>query len=149
LKNGLILPITQFRGETRYVLADLELYFLIKVIQEIRELDSDVNYIKERYKPPADEEIEKRKVSFADEVSFKKYLNMKELGRYAFKIHTKKERGPKGLTRLEKEVETHLKKIEINKVAIINNIKKTHDKPLKKYAFLSDVIGASCPSLFQ
>jgi hypothetical protein len=149
LKNGIIQPITIFRGEMRYVLADYELYFLIKNSQPISETDLAVNNIKENFGPPDYEEIEKRKLLFADEVSLKKSLDRRELNRDAFKKQTKKERGHKEFTRIEKEVKAELKKMEIDKINIINLIRETHKKCLEKYAFLSDVIGAVCPLLFQ
>jgi DNA-binding HxlR family transcriptional regulator len=67
LKNNLIKPIMEFRGETRYILADKILYDLITDIKLLVKIQRDVDYILDQYEPPSLEQIEKRKILYSDD----------------------------------------------------------------------------------
>lgn len=120
----------------------------MRSIRLIIDFDANVNETKEDYWPPDYEEIEKRKLLFDDEVSLKKSLVKRELKRDILRKQIKKE-DPKGFNRMQKKVKTTLEKMDIGVLDLIDRTRKEYEKPLKKYAFLSDVIGAFCPSLFE
>lgn len=117
-------------------------------IQQIIELERYVNEIKQKFEPPTYEQVEKRKVWCTDEI-LKKFFNRGELNRDSFKKQVKKERGTMGFIHMKNEIQTLLKEFEECKTNIINHTRDTFQKTLKKYAFLSDVIGTDCPVLFQ
>jgi hypothetical protein len=89
LKNGIIQPIMKFRDELRYVLADYKLFYLIKDIRTVFELDSHFNAMGQQFCPPAYQEVEKRKLWYTDEVLVEKFFNTRELYRDAFKKQMK------------------------------------------------------------
>jgi hypothetical protein len=149
MKNGLIKPIMNFRGEIRYELVDYELYFLMRSIRLIIDFDANINKTKEDLWPPDYEEIEKRKLFFVDEVSLQKSLLKRELKRDVFRKQIKKIQDPKEFDRMQKKVKAVLEKSDRGVLDLINRTRKDYEKLLKKYAFLSDVIGAFFPSLFQ
>jgi hypothetical protein len=142
----------KFLDETVYTVADFELYYLLKTIRLILKLEHDSLDSKiflENFKPPTNEEIERRRFTFPDEQELEKVHNMKEIYRNDFKAHIKKVKGPKEFSRIEKKLEANIEQMEIRKMDFINRVRKRFGNSLKKYAFLSDVIGALYPSLFQ
>jgi len=151
-KNGLIRPTMKFLDETIYMVADFELYYLLKSIRLILKLEYDSLDSKiflENFKPPTNEEIERRRFTFPDEQELEKVHNMKEIYRNDFKAHIKKVKGPNEFSRIQKKLEANIEQMEIHKMDFINLVRKRSGNSLKKYAFLSDVIGALYPSLFQ
>ena len=149
-KNHLIKPLMEFRGETRYVLADDALHDLITDIRLLHKVEKEESYLKlTYYGPPSEEEIEKRKVFYTEEKLFNEFYNRKEIQRLEFRTTMKEKKGKKAFKQLRKELEHNMKLVEDEKNIIIDQMKQKHKKILKQYAFLSDIIRLVCPVLFM
>lgn len=150
LKNGLISPLMILSDQTIvYVLTDYELYYLLKSIRLILDSDANKSKLSDNITSPTYQEIERRKFFSADQELFKKLHDRQEIYRHIFKTHIKKVNGPKEFTRMKKELEDYTRLTEKWKMDAINHIRKTFENTLKKYEFLSDVIGVYYPSIFH
>ncbi len=147
LKNNLIKPIMEFRGETRYILADKMLYDLITDIKLLDKIQRDVDYILDHYESPSLEQIEKRKILYSDDSLLKQFFNKRELNRFEFRRTVKEEKGNIEILQWKKKIENYKKEVEGKKSIVFDCIKEKHEKTFKEYGFLSDIIRTFCPLL--
>jgi hypothetical protein len=141
LKSRLIKPKMEYRGETRYVLSDRALHNLIVDINLLAKIKREENYIKLTYfGPPSYEEVEKRRVFYTEEKSFRQFYNKKEIQRLEFRTLLREKNGKDGFKRMRKKYQQNLKPYNDKKRLFIDHIKQKHKKALQKYAFLSDII---------
>jgi hypothetical protein len=148
-KNRIIKPVMEFRNEIRYALTDKEMCDLITDLKLLEDFETDLNhFMLDYYGLPSDKEIEKIKLMTLDNRAIRKFLNKKELYRFEFKSELKRKKGNKEFINLTKKIEEGIEQIRSNYVAIITYIKERHGHALKKYEFLSGIIGTFCPRLF-
>lgn len=146
LKSHLIRPAMEYRGETRYVLADDALRDLIKDINLLDLVEDEQNNIKSYYRPPATEEIEKQRLFYTEEKLFREYFYSKELRRAQRRKKAKDKEGEEFKQRMK--VRDQDMQLFDNKMhLIVDYIKQKHQKTLEKYAFLLDNVGIIVPSL--
>jgi len=127
-------------------LADRVLHDLITAIKWLNEIEASTTYTKlSNYGTQTDEEIERNTVYYSDPKELKEFFDQKELHRFEVKTIFYEEKGKEEFIRLKEMSEDNEKKFEVLRAAYINSLKKDHDKTLRTYAFLSDIIGIFCP----
>jgi DNA-binding transcriptional ArsR family regulator len=145
MKNHLIKPIIEFRGETKYGFADGGLNELMTDLYSYHVLEKEYscekwNYIIE----PTYEERESRRAFFTDKNAAETFFNIAEINRFDFKKKAR-ENIP-----LLKELQENLNKWENAKMLYLKHMREKHEKTINEYAFLlPDIFRIVCPSLLQ
>jgi hypothetical protein len=151
MKNHLIKPLMEFRGETKFVFADGELSQLMNDLYSFYELENKHSYVKWNYiREPTLEERERRKVFFSDKMSSQQLFNKAEINRFDFRKKIKEKKIKEELIPLTKQLEENVNKFEHAKIYYVKYIKKKYEKTIEKYAFLlGDIFRIACPLLLQ
>ena len=136
-----------FRGNTRYVIADPALRDFVTDLYQFHEVENEFMNVKWQYSTgPTLSEEQSRKVWYSDETKSEKFFNVRELQRHQFKQALKNN---KRLLSLQNELEANLQKFENNRNHYMNYMKKTHLTVINKYPFLRELISIVSPLLFQ
>ena len=86
LRRDMISPIMDFRGKTRYVIADPELTNFVTQLYSFCELENEFLNSKWQYLGgPTFNEEQSRRFLYSDESKSKKFFNIRELQRHQFK----------------------------------------------------------------
>jgi DNA-binding transcriptional ArsR family regulator len=94
LRNGILKPIIELRGETRHGFTDDSLNDLIADLHSFYKIESEFLYLKWNYlSGPTFEETQRRKAFFNDKKSCDNSFNKAELNRFEFKNKIKREKG--------------------------------------------------------
>jgi DNA-binding transcriptional ArsR family regulator len=149
LRNGILKPIMEFRGETRYGLADNGLEDLIDGLRLFYKVEGELLYAKWNYlSGPTFDEMQRREAFFIDKSSCNKVFNKAELNRFEFENKIKGKNGTEhDLLQLKRLIEEDWKSSTYDYVGYI---KKKHGKTIKEYGFLlEDILRIICPLLLQ
>jgi hypothetical protein len=150
VKMGIIRPVGQFRGETRYIISDDELLDLIRDMQRLNELEKEFNYFWfANFGKPDEEQLDKIKLFYPDDKTINRYLMLLEIQRYEGRKELISKKGTEYFQRQKKRVESLLAEFKIKELDIITSVKERHDKTIQKYRFMSDIISSICPMLYH
>jgi hypothetical protein len=146
MKNHLIRPLMEFRGETKYVVTDAQLNELMTDLYSFYELENEHFSVKWNYiSEPTLEERERRMALFSDKRLSQQSFNKAEINRFNFRKKIKEEAMP-----LTKQLEENLNKWDHAKIYYVKYIKKKYEKTIKEYAFLlNDIFRIVCPLVLQ
>jgi DNA-binding PadR family transcriptional regulator len=147
---GIIGPIGQFRGETRYIIMDDEFHDLILDIHRLNDLGKELDSVWFRhFDKPSKEQLEKMKLFYADEKSANSYLMKLEIQRYLNRKEIVKRKGPHYFETYLKRGTSLLNQFTQQKIDFVKSLRKKHEKTIQRYEYLSDVIGSICPMLYS
>jgi hypothetical protein len=148
-KLGIIRTVGQFRGETRYIITDVDLLELIHDINQFNHLEKEFNRIWITiFDVPDKEQLDKMKLFYPDEKSMNTYLMKLEIQRYQNKKELVLRKGTRYFERYLKRGKSLLDEYKAKEFDIIGPIKKKHDKTIQKYEFMSDILSSVCPMLY-
>jgi hypothetical protein len=151
MKNHLIRPLMEFRGETKFVFTDSALSQLMNDLYSFYKLENENSYVKWNYiGEPTLEERGRRKAFFSDKMSSQQLFNQAEIHRFDFRKKIREKKINEQVIPLTKQLEENLNKWEHAKIHYVKYIKKKHEKTIEKYAFLlGDIFRIACPLLLQ
>ncbi|MGB6674821.1 MAG: hypothetical protein WBE34_20530, partial [Candidatus Nitrosopolaris sp.] len=151
LKSHLIRPIMDFRGETRYVIADLALTDFVTDLYQFCEVENEFLNFKWQYpSEPTFNEIQNRKIMYSDEMKSEKFFNVRELQRYQFKQSIRQRKDSNGeALKIQGELDRLLQEFEKQRLEFLKCIKEKHHTTVKRYPFLDELIGVINPLLLE
>jgi hypothetical protein len=147
LKRDLIRPIMEFRGKTRYVIADPALRDFVTDLYQFSEVENEFMNLKWQYSShPTFDEEQSRRIWYSDESKSKKFFDVRELQRNQFRQAIKEN---KQLLKLPSELKENLQKFEDYRLNYISYMRKIHHTTITKYPFLHELIQLASPLLFK
>ena len=150
LRRNIISPIMDFRGKTRYVIADPELTNFITELYSFCEQENEFLNSKWQYlSGPTFKEEHSRKVLYSDETKTEKFFNKRELQRYQFKQAMKNKDNNDQILKLRTELDKKLQKFEKLRTLYTDYLKKKFHSTIDEYPFLCEIIQIISPSLSE
>ena len=129
----------EFRGKTRYVIADSALTDFVYDLYQFCEVENEFLNLRWQYSSgPTFNEKQGRKILYSDEKKSEKFFNVRELQRYDFKQSVRDRKDVDG--KIQTKLELHLQQFEKQQVEILKCIAEKHHTTVKRYPFLDDVI---------
>jgi hypothetical protein len=149
LRKDIIRPIMDFRGKTRYVIADPALTDFVTEFSRYCELENEFLNFKWQYLTgPTSNEEQSRRVFYSDEAKSAKFFNVRELQRHQFKQAVKKKNKEENLN-----LQTGLKECshEFEKIRLeyLNYIYEYYRGVINKYPFLREIIQIISPLFLE
>jgi hypothetical protein len=151
LKIDLIRPVMDFRGKTRYVIADPKLTDFVTDLYQFSDVENEFLSVKWQYScgPTLDERLS-RKALYSDEKKSEKFFDVRELQRYQFRQSIRERKDSQGeLDRHLQEFDRHLQEFEKQRLKFFKYIKEKHHTTVKRYPFLHEIIGVVSPLLLD
>jgi hypothetical protein len=148
LRRDIISPIMDFRGKTRYVIADPALTDFVAEFNRYCELENEFLNFKWQYLThPTSNEERSRRVFYSDEAKSAKFFNVRELQRHQFKQAVKKKNHGE-ILKLQSKLEEYLHKFEKIRLEYLNRLNEKYRGIINEYHFLSEIIQIISPSLY-
>lgn len=123
---GIIRPIDQFRGETRYTITDDELLELILDILQLNDLEKEFNSVWFRhFDKPSKKQLDKMKLFYPDEKSLNNYLMKLEIQRYHSRKELKIKKGTHYFENYQKRGVSLFNQFIMQKNDFVESIKKS------------------------
>lgn len=146
---GVIAPVGQFRGETRYVITDHELLDLILDIHRLNDLEKEFNSVWFRhFDKPNEEQLNKIKLFYPDEKSTNDYLMKLEIQRFQNRKELRTKKGTHYFESYRKRGGFLMNQFRLQEIDFVESMRKKHDKTIQKYEYLSDLLSFICPMLY-
>lgn len=148
LRRNLISPIMDFRGKTRYVIADPELTDFVTELYSLCELENEyLDSIWQYLRGPTFNEEQSRRFLYSDESKSKKFFNVRELQRHQFKQAMKNKENINH--QILKLLDEKLQEFEKLRAHYIDLLKKKHFSTIDKYPFLREILPIISPPLSE
>jgi len=149
LRRELVKPVMDFRGKTRYVIADPELTNFATELYWFCDLENEFLNIKWQRLIPTFNEEQSRKFLFSEETMSKKFFMHRELQRHQFKQAMKnKNNNHQNLVQTESDKLQEFEKLRIRLLKQVYLNKKYHSI-IDRYPFLRQIIQIISPSLSE
>jgi DNA-binding PadR family transcriptional regulator len=146
---GVIRPVGQFRGETRYAITDHELLDLILNIHRLNDLEKEFNSVWFRhFDKPSKAQLDKIKLFYSDEKSTNNYLMKLEIQRFQNRKELMTKKGTHYFESYQKKGGSLMNQFRLQEVDFVESIRKKHDKTIQKYEYLFDLLSSICPMLY-
>jgi DNA-binding HxlR family transcriptional regulator len=147
LQRDIISPIMDFRGKTRYVIADPALTDFVTEFNRYCELENEFLNFKWQYLThPTSNEEQSRRVFYSDESQSAKFFNVRELQRHQFKQAVKKKNNGE-ILKLQTKLEEYPHKFEKIRLEYLNHLNEKYRGIINKYHFLPEIIQIISPLL--
>jgi hypothetical protein len=143
LKRDLIQPTMDFRGNTRFIVADPVLRYFLTDLYQLIEIKNEFNNIKWQFERPTVSEEQSRKIWYSDGTKSEKFFNIREIQRHESKLMAIK--NEEAYNNLQKKFQG----LERTQSIYINELKKMYRRVFDKYPFLFELILLIYPSFFQ
>jgi len=148
LRRDIISPIMDFRGKTRYVIADPALTDFVTEFNRYCELENEFLNFKWQYLThPTSNEEQSRRVFYSDEAKSAKFFNVRELQRHQFKQAVKKKNNEE-ILKLQTKLEAYPHKFEKMRLEYLNRLNEKYRGIINEYHFLSEIIQIISPLLY-
>jgi hypothetical protein len=148
LQRDIISPIMDFRGKTRYVIADPALTDFVTEFNRYCELENEFLNFKWQYLThPTSNEEQSRRVFYSDEAKSAKFFNVRELQRHQFKQAVKKKNNEE-ILKLQTKLEAYPHKFEKMRLEYLNRLNEKYRGIINEYHFLSEIIQIISPLLY-
>jgi len=149
LRRDIISPIMDFRGKTRYVIADPVLTNFVTELYWFCDLENEFLNIKWQRLIPTFNEEQSRKFLYSDETILKKIFMRRELQRHQFKQAMKnKNNNHQNLVRTELDKLQEFEKLRTRLLKQVYLNKKYHSI-IDRYPFLREIIQIISPSVSE
>src|SRR5215469_14551903 len=148
LRRDIISPIMDFRGKTRYVIADPALTDFVTEFNRFCELENEFLNFKWQYLThPTSNEEQSRRVFYSDEAKSAKFFNIRELQRYQFKQAVKKKNNGE-ILKLQTKLEEYPYKFEKIRLEYLIRLNEKYCGIINDYHFLREIIQIISPLLY-
>src|SRR5215469_7694371 len=149
LRRELVKPVMDFRGKTRYIIADPEFTNFATELYWFCDLENEFLNIKWQRLIPTFNEEQSRKFLFSEETMSKKFFMHRELQRHQFKQAMKnKNNNHQNLVRTELDKLQEFEKLRTRLLKQVYLNKKYHSI-IDRYPFLRQIIQIISPSLSE
>ncbi|MGA9151094.1 MAG: hypothetical protein WBZ36_10985 [Candidatus Nitrosopolaris sp.] len=148
LQRDIISPIMDFRGKTRYVIADPALTDFVTEFSRYCELENEfLNFKWEYLTHPTSNEEQSRRVFYSDEAQSAKFFNVRELQRHQFKQAVKKKNNGE-ILKPQTKLEEYPRRFEKIRLEYLNRLNEKYRRIINKYHFLREIIQIISPLLY-
>ena len=149
-QRDIIRSIMDFRGKTRYIIADPALTDFITEFSLFYELENEFLNIRWQHSSgPTFIEEQSRKFLYSDETESAKFFNVRELQRHQFKQAMKNKNNNHQILKLRIELEKKLQEFEKSRTQYTDYLKKKFHSTIDEYPFLHEIIQIISPSLSE
>jgi hypothetical protein len=150
LRRDIILPIMDFRGKTRYVIADPALTNFVNELYLFCELENEFLNSKWQYlgRPTFNEE-HSRKALYSDETKAERFFTFRGLQRHQFKQAMKNKNNNDRILKVQNELDKTLQEFEKLRTQYTDYLKKKFHSTIDRYPFLREIIQIISPSLSE
>jgi DNA-binding HxlR family transcriptional regulator len=148
LQRDIIRSIMDFRGKTRYVIADPALTDFVTEFSRFCELENEfLNFEWQYLTRHTSNEEQSRRLFYSDETESAKFFNVRELQRYQFKQAVKKKCNEE-ILKLQTKLEEYPHKFEKLRLEYLNYFNEKYRGIINKYHFLREIIQIISPLLY-
>jgi hypothetical protein len=145
LRRDIISPIMDFRGKTRYVIADPALTEFVTEFNRFFELEKEhLNVRWQHLSGPTSNEEQSISLYYSDKTESAKFFTRHELQRYLFKQAGKNN---EEILKLQTKLEELQTKFEKNRLEYFNYLNEKYRGIINKKHFLREIIQIISPSL--
>jgi hypothetical protein len=137
LSSGIIRPVMEFRGKTRYAITDSLLTHFLLTLQSLHKTRKRFSHLQWSYlRGPTTDERRSREIYYSDQVSCDKAFNRDEIDRY----DVRRTAARNELLQLKAQGKQNMKLLDKLSTELVKYLEKNYAGTINKYPFLQTII---------